>query len=138
MESCELNTSIFRCLKLRKLEMKNKIYNGIKQFFIRIVGCRRILSYISYLDLLFTSTFIFQMLTILYIITKSKFVLYVLIPFDLLIWLFSIGYPIILLIRETKPFSSSKTFKSSLKRPRSSVYISQRRSYDSQFNPESK
>ena len=118
--------------------MKNKVFNGIKQFFLRIVGCRRILSYISYLDLLFISAFIFQMFTILYIITKSKFVLYVLIPFDLLIWLFSIGYPIILLIRETKPFSSSKTFKSSLKRPRSSVYISQRRLYDSQFNSESK
>ena len=37
MESCELNTSIFRCLNLIKLEMKNKVFNGIKQFFIRIV-----------------------------------------------------------------------------------------------------
>ncbi len=118
--------------------MKNKVFNGIKQFFIHGVGCRRFFPRISYLDLLFISTFIFQMLTILYIMIKSKFVLYVLIPFDLLIWLFSIGYPIILFIRETKPLSSSKTFKSSLKRPRSSVYISQRRSDDSQFNLESK
>ena len=48
MESCELNISIFRCLKLRKLEMKNLIFNGIKQFFIRIVGCCTFI--LDYLD----------------------------------------------------------------------------------------
>lgn len=109
-----------------------------KQFFLNGVSCRRFLPPITYLDLLFISTFIFQMLTIIYLFTKSIFVLYILIPIDLLAWIFSIGYPIILFIRETKPLSSSKTFKSSLKRPRRSVYISQRRSYDSQFKPESK
>jgi len=37
MESCGLNTAIFQCLILIKLEMKNKIFKEIKQFFIRIV-----------------------------------------------------------------------------------------------------
>ena len=118
--------------------MKLKVINRIKQFFLYGVSCRRLLKRITYLDLLFISAFIFQMLTVIYIFTKSIFVLHFLIPFDLLIWLFSIGYPIILFIRETKPWSNSKTCKFSLNKPRSSVYNSHRRSCDSQFKPELK
>ncbi len=40
MVCCGLNTSIFLCLKLIKLEMKNIFFNKIKQFFIRIVVAR--------------------------------------------------------------------------------------------------